>query len=220
MTDKTKPALYALTPEQHATVLIALGYFEGMCASLEQRGTPDTRTVTYAHGEVRPLDYKGTGELINALNHTGLEFTHVVPLFAESAADCAYVRTAQEQAKEGEFEIDEPAVVSRGDDAGAYVMGWMWVSDADAGLEKYWTVQLDDKIPDGGVVIGGTLPESFTWYFEDELDQTLAIEFAKNLGYTCTTGKATELPDGQDEPDDIDTFKTYVTDCAAGREPQ
>lgn len=34
--------------------------------------------------------------------------------------------------REGQCEIDEDAVVSRGDD-GAYVMAWLWVSDDDQG---------------------------------------------------------------------------------------
>jgi hypothetical protein len=34
---------------------------------------------------------------------------------------------AQEQAREGEVEVDAEAVVSEGDDPGAYVQAWMWV---------------------------------------------------------------------------------------------
>ena len=34
-------------------------------------------------------------------------------------------------AKDGEIEIDDNAVVSRGDDPGAYVAAWVWVSDPD-----------------------------------------------------------------------------------------
>ena len=31
--------------------------------------------------------------------------------------------------RDGELELDEGAIVSKGDDPGAYVMTWIWVSD-------------------------------------------------------------------------------------------
>lgn len=37
---------------------------------------------------------------------------------------------------EGDLECDSDAVVSKGDDPGAYVMCWKWVDDEDAGIEK------------------------------------------------------------------------------------
>ena len=48
----------------------------------------------------------------------------------------AYQRAADERyGRDGELEIDDGAVVSRGDDAGAYVLGWRWVTDREAGLK-------------------------------------------------------------------------------------
>jgi hypothetical protein len=44
-----------------------------------------------------------------------------------------YRAAAQEQADD-DLEIDQDAVVSSGDDAGAWVMGWTWVTDEAAGL--------------------------------------------------------------------------------------
>lgn len=37
--------------------------------------------------------------------------------------------------REGECEIDDWAVVSKGDDGGAYVMAWVWVTDEQAGID-------------------------------------------------------------------------------------
>lgn len=37
---------------------------------------------------------------------------------------------------EGDLECDSDAVVSVGDDLGAYVMCWKWVYDEDAGVER------------------------------------------------------------------------------------
>lgn len=46
----------------------------------------------------------------------------------------AQYRAAAERihGSEGSVEIDDGAKVSRGDDAGAYVQAWVWVSDEDA----------------------------------------------------------------------------------------
>ena len=52
-------------------------------------------------------------------------------------SDAAYRRAARaEYEREGEVEIDDNAVISRGDDAGAYVQAWVWVSDEEARLHK------------------------------------------------------------------------------------
>ena len=36
---------------------------------------------------------------------------------------------------DGDAEIDEDAIVSEGDDPGAYVMVWMWITHEEAGFE-------------------------------------------------------------------------------------
>jgi len=36
--------------------------------------------------------------------------------------------------REGDLEVDDNAVVSMGEDDGAYVMCWKWVSNEDAGI--------------------------------------------------------------------------------------
>ncbi|MBL9187528.1 MAG: hypothetical protein JNK23_08635 [Opitutaceae bacterium] len=46
----------------------------------------------------------------------------------------AYQRGAESLARDGEIEVDESAVISKGDAPGAYVQAWLWVGDADAGL--------------------------------------------------------------------------------------
>lgn len=38
--------------------------------------------------------------------------------------------------RDGEIEIDDGAVVSMGDDAGAYVAAWVWVDDPIHGHEE------------------------------------------------------------------------------------
>jgi hypothetical protein len=50
--------------------------------------------------------------------------------------DARIVALAQAQARDGELEIDEGAVVSEGDDNGAYVSAWLWVDFADTEFDK------------------------------------------------------------------------------------
>ena len=47
----------------------------------------------------------------------------------------AYRRYAKmEYENEGEIEVDNNALVSEGDEDGAYVAAWVWVSKTDAGI--------------------------------------------------------------------------------------
>lgn len=52
----------------------------------------------------------------------------------QRATIAAYQRGAESLARDGEIEVDESPVISKGDDPGAYVQAWLWVSDEDAGL--------------------------------------------------------------------------------------
>ncbi len=64
---------------------------------------------------------------------------------AEDERARAYFEAArQHHHKDGELEFDDFAVVSMGDDPGAYVMGWAWVYNAEAGLPDLWA---DDDTP-------------------------------------------------------------------------
>ncbi len=76
-----------------------------------------------------------TGEdLADLLHHFGPEHA-----FYQRARDALaelinpefakYREAASRQARDGELEIDAGAVVSKGDDPGAYVMAWLWIDD-------------------------------------------------------------------------------------------
>lgn len=49
----------------------------------------------------------------------------------------AYLAAAKLRQKDGELEIDDNAKVSLGDDPGAYVQAWIWVSNKEAGLPEF-----------------------------------------------------------------------------------
>lgn len=46
-----------------------------------------------------------------------------------------YLKAAQDNARDGELEIDDNTIVSVSEDPGAYVMAWVWVSAEQAGVE-------------------------------------------------------------------------------------
>ena len=47
-----------------------------------------------------------------------------------------YRDAAHAKQRDGELEIDGDAVVSMGEDPGAYVAAWVWVSNEEAGIEE------------------------------------------------------------------------------------
>jgi hypothetical protein len=187
MSTPSKPALYALTPEAHATVMLALGHLQGMLAS-----RPDARPATYAHGTVTPLDYAGIDRLRQDLNHTGLDFGPVVNLLGSDESN-PYVAAALESdhLREGEIEVDVPTIVSEGDDNGAYVMAWIWIK------APYQTLQLNLD------------PAEPVFYFDDVAEFDNAVEIANKLGLTYSIENAFELPPDE-EVSDADEFESYA----------
>ena len=62
-----------------------------------------------------------------------------------TAIDAAYRTAAKKQwERDGELEIDDNAVVSIGDDPGAYVAAWVWVADS---TKDTTTTQEKDNLP-------------------------------------------------------------------------
>lgn len=69
------------------------------------------------------------------LTAAGLEFADCITFFGEADED-PYVLAARQKQRDGELEIGSPTVVSHGNDAGAYVMAWIWITDSEAGTDK------------------------------------------------------------------------------------
>lgn len=67
---------------------------------------------------------------LNSAIQEGLTFADCMAYFARERdeVDLAFVAAAQDKAREGEIEVDDTAMTSRGDDEeGCYVQAWMWV---------------------------------------------------------------------------------------------
>ena len=53
-----------------------------------------------------------------------------------TAFEAKFIEAAiDKHVRDGEVEIDNPTVVSLSASGGAYVQGWLWVSDEEAGVE-------------------------------------------------------------------------------------
>jgi hypothetical protein len=61
-------------------------------------------------------------------------FSDCVQAFGDTEGDPYIIAARDQYQRDGAIEIDTPAVVSRGADPGAYVMAWLWVDNATAGL--------------------------------------------------------------------------------------
>lgn len=69
-------------------------------------------------------------DLNRLIDTEGLTFSECITAFASlrDETDLAFVSAAQDQAEEGELEVDDTAITSRADDdEGCYVMAWVWV---------------------------------------------------------------------------------------------
>ena len=126
-------ALYALTPDEHATVLAALRLY---AEAPPECGWPHyrVRDIATNGGTVTPLDAAAVGRLTDDLNNHGLEFGEVVNLLGvDSSNPYAAFAHSHRLLSEGVLEVDETAVLNEAGD-GAYVMAWLWVSNEDAGV--------------------------------------------------------------------------------------
>lgn len=125
-----KPGLYLLTEQEHVTVLAALRQMQ------QTPALPDSVFKEIPElGTVSALGKEGIDALCESLNHAGLDFVDITPLFGEDE-DNPYVAYALKLARENELEVDVPCVISENieEGLGAYVMAWVWVSRAEAGL--------------------------------------------------------------------------------------
>ena len=69
------------------------------------------------------------------LKDKGLTFTDCVNAFGVDRDEDPHAQAAAEiYGCDGELEFDDTLVVSNGDDPGAYVMCWRWVTDEEAGI--------------------------------------------------------------------------------------
>ncbi|MDB2578765.1 hypothetical protein N9Y00_06970 [Tateyamaria sp.] len=83
----------------------------------------------------------------------------LAPKEIQDPIEKAYLAAAQARGRDGELEIDSNANVSVSEDAGAYVQGWVWVSD--------------DEVDTSMAIIE---PSGTVWYFElfDQFQLALA----------------------------------------------
>ena len=72
-------------------------------------------------------------QTLQALIEEGLDFGECKNAFSEGDEN-PYINAALLKAEYGDFEVDSSNVVSSGEDDGAYVLGWIWVKNHEAGV--------------------------------------------------------------------------------------
>lgn len=117
-------------------------FLAGLRALQRLHHCADLDDIATNGGEVEALSLEQLDDLAEALN-TGT----LAPTFSQSVAfhfdkqvtnepELDVYRDAADKlsfVREGECEVDSNALVSKGEDAGAYVMAWVWVDDEDIG---------------------------------------------------------------------------------------
>lgn len=159
-------ALYAFDAAPHATVLAALRVYQ---IELQRLGAVPSNLIDIATngGTVTPLNAAGIDALCESLNHKGLTFGDVVNLLGEDESN-PYVAGASEHRLANDLSFDGKVMVSNGDDSGAYVMCWLWVSDELAGVEPD---DDDDEPARAGDAITDEMLEAAAYI--DDLDEAL-----------------------------------------------
>lgn len=87
---------------------------------------------------------------LKKLIDAGLDFGEALPAFAErqSEDELRYISGAREHHHvEGEVEFDDHPIVSLGSDPGAYVLGWVWVTNDEAGISDEDETDPDEDDP-------------------------------------------------------------------------
>lgn len=81
------------------------------------------------------LDDKAIDELCERINTVEVQFHECIRELGVETTKDPHAKSAWEiYHRDGELEIDDFTVISYGEDPGAYVMGWVWISDETAGV--------------------------------------------------------------------------------------
>ena len=104
---------HLLAEREVATVIAGLRHWEAD----ENRIHTDQYDIATNAGLEIALTHIEIDELCERLNSPPL------------ASDAQISAAKELYQRDGEVEIDQPAVESRGGDEGAYIMAWVWVSD-------------------------------------------------------------------------------------------
>ena len=82
-----------------------------------------------------PQLIKNIGRLADELKRYNDRQTETPERSGDAGTAPWYIEAARKRwEREGEIEIDDDPKVSAGDDPGAYVQAWVWVSNEEAGL--------------------------------------------------------------------------------------
>ena len=123
-------AIIKLNDRELSTVLAALHYWQRTAILTPE--LPEYDIATENCDSDGPMNPEEIDELCEGMNLDGMTFADCKNHFAAPEGDATGEAARAKYHAEGCIEIDDRAVISRGvgpDDAGAYVMAWVWVDD-------------------------------------------------------------------------------------------
>lgn len=122
----------------------------------DQRATADRAYQDgFADGANSEGEEEDNAAQLRRLIANGLTFGEALNVFGEHQRQHSPELTPYSEAvdsvlpDEASFDSDDTPIVSKGDDAGAYVLVWAWVSDEDAGVFTLIEIEHFDEDPDG-----------------------------------------------------------------------
>lgn len=116
-----------------------------------------------------PPKHEVRAQALRALIDDGLGFAECIHAFGEE--DSPFIEAAREEyvsGSDGDVDIDQTTVVSQSDD-GAYVLGWMWVSNSDVGIYPW-----DDVLE--------SFKKDFAAFRRDPVVDAIVAEIAAEIG--------------------------------------
>lgn len=142
----SKKKIIVCSDAEHSTIIAALRHYQQQEMTEESKRCEFLSDIATNGGQHEGLDSEEVNELVmsinfapekdevtQALKDNGYTLGDVITAYQVDESN-PYVKGALEKNEEGEMQLDCPTVVSEGDDEGAYVMAWVWVSDEEAGI--------------------------------------------------------------------------------------
>lgn len=186
----SKTNLMICNEVQQATILAALRFYQQsetrVCEAIEDIATNGgdfiamtTEEIDHLCEEIVNVTSPAKEDVLSALVANGYTFSDVSTPFAVDSDTDPYAKAAclKVANEEGSIEVDGTTVISKGDDDGAYVMSWIWVSDVEAGVvsnskKLTWLVECLDSIEQQSVVyVHRAWLEDTLANFSDEIDE-------------------------------------------------
>ena len=135
VTPEAVPALAAITLILDPDITSLRSHLKEREALFEASGGRGVDLAEEIDGLRRQIAALERAPVLEAMKQTGLTYPDCLPVLA-ALEDDPYVEAARQLiAGDDDLSIDDRTITSEGNE-GAWVLGWIWVSDEEAGVER------------------------------------------------------------------------------------